>query len=262
MSEKDKKAENKVVKDEKRRGIPFSRRAVFAGLGLAMLSGPLMTMAPQPAFAGTHGWSWDVSEIGKGYWQNNFDLVMSDVPFDMSFKINRASRNADNSWNVNIEFYKKISKPWAGPKARDRRLGRPALLRVLRRGPDAAGLRHGLREAPRGALAHLPRRGLVRPRRGRVRGLGGPHREVLSLPARAEVRALLRSEGPDEAGRHEGRALGRERQRRRGHEHVGPSEQLGGRYYNCTDRLPHRRVNLTFTWTRLERHRREREYRG
>ena len=115
MSEKDKKAENKVVKDEKRRGIPFSRRAVFAGLGLAVLSGPLMIIAPKPAFAGTHGWSWDVSEIGKGYWQNNFDLVMSDVPFDMSFKINWASRNADDSWNVNIEFYKKISKPWAGP---------------------------------------------------------------------------------------------------------------------------------------------------
>ncbi len=163
MSEKDKKVENEVAKDEKRRGIPFSRRAVFAGLGLAMLSGPLMTVAPQMAFAGTHGWSWDVSEIGKGYWQNNFDLVMHDVPlamlsgplmtvapqmafagthgwswdvseigkgywqnnfdlvmhdvpFDMSFKINWASRNADNSWNVNIEFYKKISKPWAGPK--------------------------------------------------------------------------------------------------------------------------------------------------
>ena len=116
MSEKDKNVENEVAKDEKRRGIPFSRRSVFAGLGLAMLSGPLMTVAPQMAFAGTHGWSWDVSEIGKGYWQNNFDLVMHDVPFDMSFKINWASRNADNSWNVNIEFYKKISKPWAGPK--------------------------------------------------------------------------------------------------------------------------------------------------
>ena len=114
MSEKDKNVENEVAKDEKRRGIPFSRRSVFAGLGLAMLSGPLMTVAPQMAFAGTHGWSWDVSEIGKGYWQNNFDSVMSGVPFDMSFKINWASRNADGSWNVNIEFYKKISKPWAG----------------------------------------------------------------------------------------------------------------------------------------------------
>ena len=114
MSEKDKNVENEVVKDEKRRGIPFSRRAVFAGLGLAMLSGPLMTVAPQTAFAGTHGWSWDVSEIGKGYWQNNFDSVMSGVPFDMSFKINWASRNADGSWSVNIEFYKKITKPWAG----------------------------------------------------------------------------------------------------------------------------------------------------
>ena len=43
-------------------------------------------------------------------------------------------------------------------------------------------------------------------------------RSLLAL----EVRALLRGEGPDgPAGRHEGRALGRERQRRRGHEHVG-----------------------------------------
>ena len=114
MSEKDKKVENEATKNEKRRGIPFSRRAVFAGLGLAMLSGPLMTVAPQMAFAGTHGWSWDVSEIGQGYWQNNFDSVMSGVPFDMSFKINWASRNADGSWSVNIEFYKKITKPWAG----------------------------------------------------------------------------------------------------------------------------------------------------
>ena len=83
-----------------------------------------MTVAPQMAFAGTHGWSWDVSEIGKGYWQNNFDLVMHDVPFDMSFKINWASRNADNSWNVNIEFYREDLQALGGSRRRLLQRGR------------------------------------------------------------------------------------------------------------------------------------------
>ncbi len=92
----------------------ISRRAVFAGLGLAAAA-PFAGLAiPEIAAADTIGHTFDLSSTGTGEWIVNFDRTMSGVPFDMRFMLESKSQNDDGSWNVRLKFYKKISKPFTG----------------------------------------------------------------------------------------------------------------------------------------------------
>lgn len=92
----------------------ISRRAVFAGLGLAVLAPFAAQVMPDVAWADTIGHTFDLSNIATGEWIVNFDRTMSGVPFDMRFMLESKSANADGSWNVRLKFYKKVSKPFTG----------------------------------------------------------------------------------------------------------------------------------------------------
>lgn len=92
----------------------ISRRAVFAGLGLAVLAPFAAQVMPDVAWADTIGHTFDLSNTATGEWIVNFDRTMSGVPFDMRFMLESKSANADGSWNVRLKFYKKVSKPFTG----------------------------------------------------------------------------------------------------------------------------------------------------
>lgn len=92
----------------------ISRRAVFAGLGLAVLAPFAAQVIPDVAWADTIGHTFDLSNTATGEWIVNFDRTMSGVPFDMRFMLESKSANADGSWNVRLKFYKKVSKPFTG----------------------------------------------------------------------------------------------------------------------------------------------------
>lgn len=92
----------------------ISRRAVFAGLGLAVLAPFAAQVMPDVAWADTIGHTFDLSNTETGKWIVNFDRTMSGVPFDMRFMLESKSANADGSWNVRLKFYKQISKPFTG----------------------------------------------------------------------------------------------------------------------------------------------------
>lgn len=92
----------------------ISRRAVFAGLGLAVLAPFAAQVMPDVAWADTIGHTFDLSNTETGEWIVNFDRTMSGVPFDMRFMLESKSANADGSWNVRLKFYKKVSKPFTG----------------------------------------------------------------------------------------------------------------------------------------------------
>lgn len=92
----------------------ISRRAVFAGLGLAVLAPFAAQVMPDVAWADTIGHTFDLSNTETGKWIVNFDRTMSGVPFDMRFMLESKSANADGSWNVRLKFYKKVSKPFTG----------------------------------------------------------------------------------------------------------------------------------------------------
>lgn len=92
----------------------ISRRAVFAGLGLAVLAPFAAQVMPDVAWADTIGHTFDLSNTATGEWIVNFDRTMSGVPFDMRFMLGSKSANADGSWNVRLKFYKKVSKPFTG----------------------------------------------------------------------------------------------------------------------------------------------------
>lgn len=92
----------------------ISRRAVFAGLGLAVLAPFAAQVMPDVAWADTIGHTFDLSNTATGEWIVNFDRTMSGVPFDMRFMLESKSANADGSWSVRLKFYKKVSKPFTG----------------------------------------------------------------------------------------------------------------------------------------------------
>lgn len=92
----------------------ISRRAVFAGLGLAVLAPFAAQVMPDVAWADTIGHTFDLSNTATGEWIVNFDRTMSGVPFDMRFMLESKTANADGSWNVRLKFYKKVSKPFTG----------------------------------------------------------------------------------------------------------------------------------------------------
>lgn len=92
----------------------ISRRAVFAGLGLAVLAPFAAQVMPDVAWADTIGHTFDLSNTATGEWIVNFDRTMSGVPFDMRFMLESKSASADGSWNVRLKFYKKVSKPFTG----------------------------------------------------------------------------------------------------------------------------------------------------
>lgn len=92
----------------------ISRRAVFAGLALAVLAPFAAQVMPDVAWADTIGHTFDLSNTATGEWIVNFDRTMSGVPFDMRFMLESKSANADGSWNVRLKFYKKVSKPFTG----------------------------------------------------------------------------------------------------------------------------------------------------
>lgn len=92
----------------------ISRRAVFAGLGLAVLAPFAAQVMPDVAWADTIGHTFDLSNTATGEWIVNFDRTMGGVPFDMRFMLESKSANADGSWNVRLKFYKKVSKPFTG----------------------------------------------------------------------------------------------------------------------------------------------------
>lgn len=99
---------------EKTGGIAFSRRSVFAGLGLLALSPIFAALGPGRAYAGTLGQTFNVRDVPKGQWIVNFDQTMGGVPFDMRFILDYSTQNTDGSWTVGMRFYKKVSKPYSG----------------------------------------------------------------------------------------------------------------------------------------------------
>lgn len=105
------KHDSEAAKDKR---PAISRRAVFAGLGLAVLAPFAAQVMPDVAWADTIGHTFDLSNTATGKWIVNFDRTMSGVPFDMRFMLESKSANADGSWNVRLKFYKKVSKPFTG----------------------------------------------------------------------------------------------------------------------------------------------------
>lgn len=105
------KHDSEAAKDKR---PAISRRAVFAGLGLAVLAPFAAQVMPDVAWADTIGHTFDLSNTATGEWIVNFDRTMSGVPFDMRFMLESKSANADGSWNVRLKFYKKVSKPFTG----------------------------------------------------------------------------------------------------------------------------------------------------